>query len=210
MDPECRIYIHVFLWCNHTNMNNYSGWSTLYMRWIRTYARGTHSQNKLNMNRMPYLLPRSVYSTCRVWTRDHFYFCFLGGGGVALVFWRRRVHPIYIYTYIHTYIYTYIYIYIYIGANPSLLFPPACVCVPLDAAVTSCNVKTDPRRVPFSCTEAKLGLLQDASRGLTLTHTDIHLNIGFTFIISKFSTRADFDHFIAKWRITFFSVTVLT
>jgi len=35
------------------------------MSWIRTYSRRIHSQNRLNMNRIPYRSSRSTYSTCR-------------------------------------------------------------------------------------------------------------------------------------------------
>jgi len=36
------------------------------MTGTRTYSRGMYSKNRLNMNRIPYVLPRSAYSTCRV------------------------------------------------------------------------------------------------------------------------------------------------
>jgi len=35
------------------------------MTWISTYTRCMYSRNRLNMNRIPYLCPRSAYSTRR-------------------------------------------------------------------------------------------------------------------------------------------------
>jgi len=46
----------------------YSVWSTLYMTWTRTYSRWMYSQNRLNLNRIPYFLLRSAYSTRRMLT----------------------------------------------------------------------------------------------------------------------------------------------
>ena len=42
----------------------YSAWCTLYMAWIRTSG-WMYSQNRLNMNRILYSVPRFTYSTCR-------------------------------------------------------------------------------------------------------------------------------------------------
>jgi len=44
----------------------YSAWLTLYMTCMCTYSSLLYSPNGLNMNRIPYSLPTSAYSTCRL------------------------------------------------------------------------------------------------------------------------------------------------
>jgi len=68
LHPACWIDIHVFRWRSHTNMNYVFRSVTLYMIWIRIYSRWMYSQNRMNMNRIPYFFPRSAYSTCRCFT----------------------------------------------------------------------------------------------------------------------------------------------
>ena len=63
-DPTCWIRIHVILLRRHTSMNNVFRRLTLYMTETRTYSKLKYSHNRLNMNRVPYFLLRSAYSTC--------------------------------------------------------------------------------------------------------------------------------------------------
>jgi len=74
--PYVLIIMHVFLCRSHTNTNNllrrcnpaYDMDLSIFDVNVFT-GPAMYSQNRLNMNRMPYSFPRALYSTCRAHTR---------------------------------------------------------------------------------------------------------------------------------------------